>query len=386
MAEAARRFELTYPDAALADLRRRLEQTRRPVPFAGDETEGWGQGTDPGYLRRLLDHWRDGFDWRKQEVALNRFPQYRSRAGGFDLHYIHEPGRGERPLPILLLNGWPSSVFELLPLIPLLTQPADPADAFTVVAPSLPGFTLSHTPEGPRPTVAGATDSLHELMTGVLGYQRFAVVGGDVGATLTSRLAFAHPANIAGVFYTFLSAGLGPETAAGLGAAGERFGRELEEWRRDESGYVAIQGSKPATLAYGLNDSPAGLAAWIAEKMLGWSDRSGAAENPFSDDDVLANVTLYWLTGSIGASFWPYWARAHGDWSAQELLTRGERLRPPAAYALSPADNIRAPREVAERFLDLRRFTELPAGGHFPAFEMPRALAAELSAFFRTLR
>ena len=149
---------------------------------------------------------------------------------------------------------------------------------------------------------------------------------------------------------------------------------------------MAIQGTKPATLADGLADSPAGLAGWLAEKMIGWSDRSGATENMFTDDDVLANVTLYWLTGSIGASFWPYWARAHGDWSAQELLSRGERLRPPAAYALSPADIIRAPREVAERFLDLRRFTELPAGGHFPSFEMPCALAGELRAFFRSLR
>ena len=142
-----------------------------------------------------------------------------------------------------------------------------------------------------------------------------------------------------------------------------------------------MQGTKPGTLAYGLLDSPVGLAAWIAEKMIGWSDRSGAAENTFTPDDVLANVTLYWLTGSIGSSFWPYWARAHGDWSVQDVLARGGRLGPAAGYALSPADNIRAPREVAERFLDLRRFVELPGGGHFPAFEMPRALAGELQLF-----
>jgi len=386
LAEAVRRFEVGFPDAGLLDLRRRLEQTRRPVPFAGDQEAGWSRGTDPGYLGALLDHWRDGFDWRAAERSLNRFAQYRASVGGFDLHFSHEPGQGERPLPILLLNGWPSSVFEELPLIPLLAWPADPTEAFSVVAPSLPGFTLSHTAGGPRPTVAGAAAALHELMTTVLGYERFAVMGGDVGASLTSRLAFSHDKSVLGVVYTFLSAGLGPETAAGLGAAGDRFGRELEEWRRDESGYVAIQGTKPATLADGLADSPAGLAGWLAEKMIGWSDRSGATENMFTDDDVLANVTLYWLTGSIGASFWPYWARAHGDWSAQELLSRGERLRPPAAYALSPADIIRAPREVAERFLDLRRFTELPAGGHFPSFEMPSALAGELCAFFRSLR
>jgi microsomal epoxide hydrolase len=376
---------VSFPDSDLQALKARLALTRWPAGGSGSGEE-WRRGTEPGYLRELVRYWRDGFDWRRQEARLNRFQHYRAAVGGMDIHFIHAPGQGASPVPLLLLNGWPSSVWELLPLIPLLTDPEDPADAFSVVAPSLPGFTLSYTPGAPEPTVGGAAAALAELMTGVLGYKRFAVVGGDVGATLMSRLAFAEEARVVGLFYTFLSAGLGPETAAGIGPSGERFSRELEVWRRDESGYVAIQGTKPETLAYGLLDSPVGLAAWIAEKMIGWSDRSGASENPFTPDDVLANVTLYWLTGSIGSSFWPYWARAHGDWSVQELLMKGGRLGPPAAYALSPADNIRAPREVAERFLDLRRFVELPAGGHFPAFEMPGALAAELRAFFRALR
>jgi microsomal epoxide hydrolase len=382
-----RPFSVSFPDSDLQALRARLALTRWPagpsVPGSGEE---WRRGTEPDYLRELVRYWRDGFDWRRQEASLNRFPHYRATAGGMDLHFIHAPGQGTSPLPLLLLNGWPSSVWELLPLISRLTDPEDPADSFSVVAPSLPGFTLSYTPGAPAPTVGGAAASLAELMTEVLGYKRFAVVGGDVGATLTSRLAFAHQEHVVGMFYTFLSAGLGPETAAGLGPNGERYSRDLELWRRDESGYIGIQGTKPGTLAYGLLDSPVGLAAWIAEKMIGWSDRSGASENAFTPDDVLANVTLYWLTGSIGSSFWPYWARAHGDWSIQEVLAEGGRLGPPAAYALSPAEKIRAPREVAERFLDLRRFVELPAGGHFAAFEMPVALAAELRAFFRTLR
>jgi microsomal epoxide hydrolase len=382
-----RRFRVNFPDSDLEALKARLALTRWPAgPGGSNGGEEWGRGTELGYLRELIGYWQTGFDWRRQEARLNQFEHYRSAAGGMDVHFIHRPGRGPSPLPLLLLNGWPSSVWELLPLIPLLTDPDDPADAFSVVAPSLPGFTLSYTPGAPVPTVGGAAASLAELMTDVLGYKRFAVVGGDVGATLTSRLAFAHQEHVVGMFYTFLSAGLDPESAAGLGPSGERYIRDLELWRRDESGYIGIQGTKPDTLAYGLFDSPVGLASWIAEKMIGWSDRSGASENRFTLDDVLTNVTLYWLTGSIGSSFWPYWARAHGDWSIQEVLVAGGRLGPPAAYTLSPAEKIRAPREVAERFLDLRRFVELPAGGHFAPFEMPGALAAELLSFFRALR
>jgi pimeloyl-ACP methyl ester carboxylesterase len=379
-----RPFEVAFPDSDLADLRRRLELTRWAEPPAG--TSGWARGTEPSYLKELVEYWRDGFDWRKQEAQLNRFQQFKARAGGFDLHFVHQQGRGPHPLPILLLNGWPSSVFEHLPLIPLLTDPPDPGDSFTVVAPSLPGYTLSFTPGGASPTNVAAAAACAELMTGVLGHERFAVVGADVGATLTTRLAFAHTEHVLGILYTFLSAGLGPETVAGLGPDGERFSEELRAWRRDESGYVSIQGSRPATLAYGLHDSPVGLAAWIVEKMIGWSDRSGSAEHPYAEDDLLANVTLYWLTGSIGSSFWSYWSRAHGDWSVRDVMAQGARLLPPAAYVLCPADTIRAPRGVAERFLDVRRFSRLPAGGHFPGFEMPSALAAEISTFFRALR
>lgn len=330
------------------------------------------QGVDGAFLRRLVGHWIDGFDWRAHEAHLNTFASARRVIDGQDIHFIHQPGPG---LPLLLLNGWPSSVFEHLPLIPKLA-----ALGYSVVAPSLPGFTLSFTP-GRTPSMIGTADAMASLMAG-LGYERYGVVGGDTGASVMSRLAQVHPQRLAGIFYTFVTVGLGPEALDGLGAAGETYAAELAAWNREETGYFAIQGTRPQTLAYGLTDSPVGLAAWIIEKMLGWSDRSGAAERPFTDDDLLANVTLYWLTGCIRSSMWPYWARLHGGWSIQEVLRSGRRLEPPAAVTIWPRDYPRAPRALAERFLDLRVFREMPAGGHFPAFEMPSAMAAEIAGFF----
>ena len=363
---------MRFPGAALDDLRARLRGARWPAAGEGEAAEG-SKGIPQSVLRPLVEHWVDGFDWRAQEARLNAFPNHRAAVGGHDVHFIHEPGGGPA---LLLLNGWPSSVFEHLPLIPKLS-----ALGYSVVAPSLPGFTLSFTP-GETPSVTGVAEAMAALMT-ALGYAEFGVVGGDTGASVMSRLAQVHPERLSGILYTFVNVGLGPEALEGLGASGEAYAAELAAWNREETGYFAIQGTRPRTLAYGLTDSPVGLAAWIIEKMLGWSDRTGAAENPFTDDDLLANVTLYWLTGCIGASMWPYWARLHGGWSVQEVLRSGARLRPPAAVTVWPRDYPRAPRALAERFLDLRRYREMSAGGHFPAFEAPSALAGEVDGFFK---
>ncbi len=383
-APAVRPFTIAVPDAVLADLRARLERARWPDEVPG---EGWRYGTDLAYLKSLVAYWRDKYDWRAQEAALNRWRQFTVELGGVPLHFVHEPGVGPRPMPLLISHGWPGSIVEFQRLIPMLTDPArfggDPADAFTVVAPSLPGYAFSFRPEQPRLGVNGIADVFATLMTDVLGYRRFGAHGGDWGGLITSRLGFAYPDRVAGIHVTLLA--VRRDLAPPVGASEEElaFYEQLKHWLREETGYQWIQGTKPQTLAYALTDSPVGLAAWIVEKFRTWSDCGGDLERRFTKDVLLTNVMLYWITGAIGSSFWPYYDRFHSPWPIPE----GQTIRVPAAYADFPHEIIRPPRSLAERFYgDLRRWTRMPAGGHFAALEEPEALASDLRAFFRDLR
>jgi len=379
-------FTLHVPDADIADLRARLARTRLPDQAPG---EPWAYGTDVTYLAGLLEYWREGFDWRAEEAALNAFPQYRAPLDGIDLHYLHVPGVGPAPMPLLLLHGWPGSVFEFVDIIPRLTDPArfggDPRDAFTVVAPSLPGYGLSFRPGQKRFGVPEMADCMARLMTDVLGYQRFAAQGGDWGAAITSRLGFAHPERIIGIHINLLMV-VGRDVAQ-FPDPNEEERRYLEEqlgpWTREKSAYALIQGTRPQTLAFGLTDSPAGLAAWIVEKFRAWSDCDGEVERAISRDRMLADISLYWFTGAIGSSFWPYYARLHDA----PMLPRGRTIDVPTGYAEFPREILRPPRSAAERvFTDIRRWSVMPKGGHFAALEQPEALAGEVAAFFRSLR
>jgi len=381
---AVRPFQIAVPEAVLADLRERLRRARWP-----DEPPdaGWRYGTDLGYLRALVAHWRDGYDWRAQEAALNRFRQFTVDLAGGPVHFIHEPGVGPDPMPLLVSHGWPGSIVEFQRLIPMLTDPArfgaDPADAFTVVAPSLPGYTFSFRPGQPRLGINAIADVFAALMTEVLGYRRFGAHGGDWGAFVTSRLGFAHPERLAGIHVTLLAVRRDLIPEAGASDEELSFHEALNRWLREETGYQWIQGTKPQTLAYALTDSPVGLAAWIVEKFRTWSDCGGDPGRRFSRDVLLTNVMLYWVTGAIGSSFWPYYDRFHSPWP----IPPGAQIRVPAAYADFPREIIRPPRSIAERvYADLRRWTRMPAGGHFAALEEPEALAADLRAFFRDLR
>jgi pimeloyl-ACP methyl ester carboxylesterase len=378
-----RPFTLHVPDEVLADLRARLDRVRWPDEVPGG---GWRYGTDLAYLKELHAYWRDKYDWRRHEAGLNRLRQFTLPLGGIDVHFLHEPGVGPRPLPLLLCHGWPGSIVEFQGLIPLLTDPArsggDPADAFTVVAPSLPGYTLSLRPNQPRFGVVEIADLFAALMADGLGYRRFGAQGGDWGGFIASRLGFAHPNRVVGIHLNLLAvrrdlappASPSPEEAA--------FFEELRHWQREETGYQWIQGTKPQTLAYGLTDSPVGLAAWIVEKFRTWSDCGGDVERRFSKDVLLTNVMLYWVTGAINSSFWPYYDRFHRDWPIPD----GQRIPVPAGYAEFPREILHPPRSLAERMYDIRRWTRMPAGGHFAALEEPAALAAEIRAFFRPLR
>lgn len=377
-------FTLAVPDADIADLKARLGRTRFP-----DQTPGapWAYGTDLAYLRGLVEHWRTGFDWRRHEAALNAFPQFKVPLAGIDLHYLHVPGKGPDPKPLLLLHGWPGSVFEFMDLIPRLSDPArfggDAADAFTVIAPSLPGYGLSFAPGQKRFGIADIADCMAELMTGVLGHRAFAAQGGDWGAFTCSSLGVRHADKVAGIHINLLSIRPDQPPPANPTAEEARYLAEVRRWAKEETGYIQIQGTRPQTLAYGLTDSPAGLAAWIAEKFHVWTDHAGDFETAVARDHLLANISLYWFTGAISSSFWPYYDRLHGPWPIPD----GKTVDIPMGYAAFPKEIRRPPRSIAEKtYTDIRQWTVMPKGGHFAAMEQPEALARDVASFFRPLR
>jgi microsomal epoxide hydrolase len=378
-----RPFTIHVPEDVLQDLRERLARTRWPDEAPGS---GWRYGTNLAYLRGLCQYWRERYDWRAHEARLNAFRQFTVPLAGIELHFIHERGAGPDPLPLLVSHGWPGSVWEFHQLIPRLTDPArfgaDPGDAFTVVAPSLPGYGFSFRAGQPRFGVSGIAEALAALMTDVLGYRRFGAQGGDWGSFVSARLAADHPERLVGIHLNLMplrrdvprdAGARSPEEAAYLA--------ELQEWLREETGYQWIQGTRPQTLAYGLTDSPAGLAAWIVEKLQRWTDCDGDVEKSVSRDDILTDVMIYWITGSINASFWPYYDRLHQGWPLPE-----ERIDVPTGYAEFPREILHPPRSWAQRAFDLRRWTRMPRGGHFAALEAPDLLAEDIRAFFKPLR
>jgi microsomal epoxide hydrolase len=377
-------FRLHVPDAALTDLRERLSRTRLPDQAPG---EPWAYGTDVTYMGTLVEYWRDHFDWRIQEARLNAFRQYKVRLHGIDLHFLHVPGKGPDPYPLLLSHGWPGSVFEFLELIPRLAEPerfgGDPADAFTIVAPSLPGYGLSFAPGQPRFGVEAIADCFAALMGDVLGYRRFGAQGGDWGSFITARLGYAYPERLSGIHLNLIPVRRDPTMMSNPTLEESRFLDELQLWLKEETGYQWIQGTRPQTLAFALTDSPAGLAAWIVEKFRAWSDCGGDIEAVFARDHLLANISLYWFTGAIGSSFWPYYARTHGPWP----IPAGEVVTVPTGYCEFPREILRPPRSVAERtFTNLQRWSVMERGGHFAAMEQPDTLAREVREFFRPLR
>jgi len=376
-------FRVDVPDSVLADLRERLARTRFPDQAPGAP---WAYGADLGYVKDLCEYWRERYDWRKHEAALNGFRQFTARVAGIDLHFIHEEGQGPKPLPLLLSHGWPGSIWEFHKIIPMLTDPArfggDPADAFTVVAPSLPGYGFSFAPGQARFGITEIADAFAVLMTDVLSYRRFAAQGGDWGGFITSRLGVAYPERLAGIHVNLLSLRRDLPRPKDPTPEERAYLEDLGAWLRDETGYQWIQGTKPQTLAYGLSDSPAGLAAWIVEKFRSGSDCDGDVERRFTKDVLLTNITLYWVTGAINSSFWPYYARYHAPWP----IADGQRVEVPTAYAAFPKEIVRPPRSWAERVYNIRRWTVMPSGGHFAALEEPQALVDDLRAFFRDLR
>jgi pimeloyl-ACP methyl ester carboxylesterase len=376
-------FLLRTSPIALADLRTRLRATRWPD---APEDAGWASGTDVDYLRELVAYWADGFDWLAQEAALARLPHFRVPLGGLGIHYVHV--RATAPagpvLPLVLCHGWPDSFWRYTKVVSLLTDPAahgaDPADAFDVVVPDMPGYGYSDRPTGPPLNSIEVAGLWAELMT-VLGYPRFGAAGGDIGSHVSRYLALDNPDRIAAVHRTDATMSVFTGDPASL-TPDERAGIRLSaDWAATEGAYGAMHRTKPQTAAVGLNDSPAGLAAWIVEKLRAWSDCGGDVERSYTKDEILTNVTLYWLTGTIGSSMRMYQANAA---IPPEQLAR--RVDVPSGFALFPGDILRPPRAWLDRTANTVRVTDPPRGGHFAAFEEPELYAEELRAFFRPYR
>jgi microsomal epoxide hydrolase len=376
-------FVLNVSDADIADLKARLALTRFPDSAPG---EPWAFGSSVAYVRDLVAYWKDDFDWRMQENALNALPQFKVPLHDIDVHYLHVPGVGPTPRPLLLLHGWPGSVYEFLDIIPRLTDPArfggDPKDAFTVIAPSLPGYGLSFKPGQKRFTLQDMAACVHDLMTEVLGFEKFAVQGGDWGGGISATIGQSYPSSVYGIHVNLLFVPRDPTVVAATPEE-QRYFESLRHWLKEETGYQQIQGTKPQTLAFALTDSPAGLAAWIAEKFRSWSDCDGVPENAISRDRMLADIALYWFTGAIGSSFWPYYGRHHAAWP----IGPANPVTVPTGYAAFPKEILLPPRSIAEKtYTNIQRWTVMKKGGHFAAMEQPAALADEIQQFFRALR
>jgi pimeloyl-ACP methyl ester carboxylesterase len=381
-------YKIEIADPVLDDLRERLTRTRLPE----NDDRNWEDGIDLTYLQELITYWRDQFDWKAQEEKLNRFNQLRGSVDGTTVHVIHEQGNGPAPLPIVLAHGWPDSPFRFNKLIPMLTNPGahggDPADAFHVVAPSLPGYGFSLRDGSYGSSIFGFGSLLNAVMR-ELGYERYGAHGGDIGNGAIEMLVANHPQALIGVhltdtlpFFRTPPSDLSQEERAYL--------QGMERFQYEEGAYVHLQGTKPWTPAAALMDSPAGLAAWIVEKFQAWSDCGGDIESRFSKDELLTNVMLYWVTGTIGSSFLAYrdFMKARTMPAAQETESHpGKAVRVPTGFAIFAKDFFSTPpRSWAERFYDVQRWTEVPTGGHFAALEEPERLAEEIRAFFRPLR
>jgi pimeloyl-ACP methyl ester carboxylesterase len=382
--ESVRPFTIRIPDAVLADLKARLATARFPEPLQGD---GWTHGTDIAYLRRLVAYWRSGFDWRAQERRLNRLEQFTTTIDGLSVHFVHRRSKHPNALPLLITHGWPGSFVEFEKIIGPLTDPeahgGTAADAFHVVMPSIPGFAFSQAPKeaGYDPARIAALEA--KLMAR-LGYTRYGVQGGDWGSIISTQIALVDAPRVAGLHINmcFGAAPAGTDPNAGLTDKERERVRARQVFQNEETGYQQIQGTKPQTLGVALNDSPVGLAAWIVEKFRTWCDCNGDPESVFTKDELLTNITLYWVTQTAASSARIYYESRH----AAPNPNAGRRIEVPTACADFPKEIIWSPRRWLEGRYNITRWTEMPKGGHFAAFEQPQLLVDDVRAFFRDLR
>ncbi len=378
-------FTIDISDPVLADLSRRLEASRWPDQI---ESDGWATGTNLSYMKSLAAYWLHEYDWRRQERALNALPNYRIALDGLRIHFLHQRGKGPKPLPLIITHGWPGSFAEMVKLLPLLTDPASHGasaqDAFDVVVPSLPGYGFSDRPREPgmNPNRIAA---LWGCLMAELGYERFGAQGGDWGSAVSTALALDHAERVIGVHLNYIAGRFllgGTLNQSQDDSVASQYLAELRAWWDSEGGYNHLQATKPQTLSHALNDSPVGLAAWIIEKFQRWSDCDGDLERVFTRDELLTNVMIYWVTQTIHSSMRLY----HESRERPLRLSPSNRVAPPVAVALFPKEIPMPPRQLAERGYNIARWTVMPRGGHFAAMEQPELLARDIREFFRALR
>lgn len=385
-------FTVDIPETALGDLRERLQRTRLAPEFANDD---WRFGTNGAYLQELLDYWATDFDWRAQEAAINQFSNYKTTIDGVPIHFIYEKGKGPNPTPLILSHGWPWTFWDWHKVIGPLTDPAayggDPADSFDVIVPSLPGFGFS-TPL----TTTGfnfwrSADLWVSLMREGLGYDKFAAGGGDWGSLTTAQLGHKYAEHMIGVYLLLMApltlfnvplSTLPEESEFSADEAG--WYERNQDFFTDGSGYSAIQSTRPQTIAYAMNDSPAGLCAWLLEKRRSWSDCGGNVESRFSKDDLLTGISIYWFTQSYGTSARYYYECTHNQW--QPAHDRTPVVEAPAGVGVFSEEAFFMPRRWAERYYNLQHWTMMKPGGHFAPMEEPQALTEDIRTFFRSIQ
>jgi pimeloyl-ACP methyl ester carboxylesterase len=381
-ADAVTPFTIRIDDSVLVDLRARLDRTRFPDQLDG---VGWDYGTDLGYLKELVHYWRTEFNWREQERKLNAFPQFTMDVDGVDIHFIHVRSKHEDAMPLVLAHGWPDSVFGFQKVIGPLTDPeahgGRAEDAFHVICPSMAGYGFSEKPSDRGWSVNRMGQTAAKLMA-KLGYARYGAQGGDWGSGVVSWLGRNDAEHVAGIHLTLV--GLGPpddldDPEAGIPEWELKRTKDRRQWWNGENAYGSIQGTKPQTLGYGLNDSPAGLAAWIVEKWRTWADTDGDVESRFTKDELLTNVMIYWTTESITSSTRIYYE------SRRDSGNRG-KVSVPTSVAIFPGEIFFSPRKWVETAYNVQQWTEMPRGGHFAAMEEPELFVEDVRKFFRTVR
>jgi pimeloyl-ACP methyl ester carboxylesterase len=366
-------FTIQVAQSTLDDLTLRLARTR--LPDAPDGA-GWAFGTDLGFMQRLLAHWRSGYDFRKHEAQLNQLPQFKATVDGVSLHFVHARGKGPNPTPLLLLHGWPDSFYRYHKVIERLTDPAkfggDPARSFDVIVPSLPGFGFS---EKKAMDVDASADLLLSLLRG-LGYAKFLACGGDLGSLITIALSQRAPDALLGIHVSDVGYPDGNTDFSSLTPPELEFANFVQGWWMREGAFNMVQATKPQSLAFALNDSPAGLAAWILSMMASGADK---LEERFTLDELITSITLYWVTETIGSSMRTYAENARAQYATpgSEKPARGAVK---AAVIHMPLD-APLPRAWAERKVNVVQFNAMPRGGHFAAWEAPEAYAEDLQAF-----
>lgn len=361
-------FIIDIDSAIIDDLRRRLSNARWIDDVNNDN---WETGTNATYLKELCNYWSHDFNWEKNEAFLNSFSHFKTSVDGIKIHFIHEKGKGTNTVPVLLIHGYPDSFIRFLKIIPLLTAADD--DGFSEI-PTHPGMNLKR-----------IADLFTKLIVDELGYSNFIVHGGDWGSEIAEQIALANPEVLAGIhiadipwqhLYT-----ISPDV---LTAAEKKYLQAVEERNQGERGYAMIQSTKPQSLAYGLNDSPIGLAGWIVEKFHTWSDCNGRLENIFTRDELLTNLTIYWATQTINSAFRIYYEVAL-SMQQEKKNKESKRVEVPTAVSIYPRDIV-PPREFAERFFNVRQWTVLPKGGHFTAMEQPDLFAKDIRVFAKSLQ